>query len=118
MWMVDLLIEKFSINQYRFVYGPPRGGSVLSAFISYKNPLIYLHDFDKAIPKKDIIIVDDICDTGKTLKPFIEKGYTTACLFYKPRSDVKPTFYIEETNEWIVFPYETWKEPINRKNDS
>jgi hypoxanthine phosphoribosyltransferase len=30
----------------------------------------------------------------------------TAVLFYKPKSKIKPDYYVEETTDWIVFPWE------------
>lgn len=73
---------------------------------------------------KNILIVDDICDTGKTLEvvkakirsygpttsddftPFI---FRTACLLWKPDvCETPPTWWVKEAaeNEWIVFPHE------------
>ena len=62
-----------------------------------------------------ILIVDDVSDTGNTLK-FI-KGYVkwlgasqvqVACVFMKPKTKVIPDYYVEEVpnDTWIVFPYE------------
>ena len=62
-----------------------------------------------------ILIVDDIFDTGCTLKKVTEllrrktKAIRTATLFYKPsrnRTDLKPDFFIRKTDRWIVFPHE------------
>ena len=61
-----------------------------------------------------ILLVDDIADTGKTLKKVAErisvdgKRVLTCTVFYKPRSVVRPNFYVREigTDKWIVFEYE------------
>ncbi|MGE0207493.1 MAG: phosphoribosyltransferase, partial [Candidatus Babeliales bacterium] len=63
---------------------------------------------------KYILIVDDLVDTGETMKFLIEAlkdslPKTTikiATLYYKPTSCIKPDYYIEETTNWIVFPWE------------
>jgi hypoxanthine phosphoribosyltransferase len=63
---------------------------------------------------KSILVVDDIADTGDTLKfvtELLKKDLTsgtikTAVLFYKLKSKVKPDYYVEETEDWIVFPWE------------
>ena len=62
-----------------------------------------------------LLIVDDICDTGRTLSElwseYTERGHIvhTAALYYKVGSEFKPTFFAEEISEdapWVVFPWE------------
>ncbi len=66
-----------------------------------------------SIRDKNILLVDDVSDTGKTLKraiSYLKKSrparITTATMFYKPHSVFKPDFYVETTSKWILFPYE------------
>jgi hypoxanthine phosphoribosyltransferase len=66
-----------------------------------------------AIKNKKTLIVDDIADTGKSLKlaqtHIQEQGAMetkTATLYFKPQSITKPDFYEKQTNNWIVFPWE------------
>ncbi len=56
----------------------------------------------------DPLIVDDIVDTGETIKHLTEKYQAkTAVLFYKPKTAVlKPDFYLHETDKWVKFPWE------------
>jgi hypoxanthine phosphoribosyltransferase len=63
----------------------------------------------------NILIVDDIADSGETFKyavnKFIGNGcdrVQTASVFYKPCSKFKPDYYAEEVEEtiWIVQPWE------------
>lgn len=63
----------------------------------------------------NILIVDDIADSGETLqyawRKFIGNGcerVQTASVFYKPCSKFKPDYYAEEVDEktWIVQPWE------------
>lgn len=65
---------------------------------------------------KKILLVDDLVDTGKTIE-HVKKVLTTALsedtdirvavLFYKPKnSKIKPDYYVEETDKWLVFPQE------------
>lgn len=65
----------------------------------------------------DILIVDDIADSGETLqyawRKFIGNGcerIETASVFYKPCSKFKPDAYAEEIEEnvWIVQPWENF----------
>lgn len=63
---------------------------------------------------KSILIVDDLVDSGKTML-FIknlletelpESEIKVAVLYYKATSKIKPDYYVQETDEWIVFPWE------------
>jgi uncharacterized protein len=66
-----------------------------------------------SIKNKKTLIVDDISDTGKSLKlaqiHLQEQGAAetkTATLYFKPQSITKPDFYEKQTNNWVVFPWE------------
>jgi hypothetical protein len=69
---------------------------------------------------KKVLVVDEVADTGKSLKlvkeHIIEKGATEvkiATVYYKPWSIVKPDYYEKETSCWIVFPWEI-KETVRK----
>ncbi len=67
-----------------------------------------------------LLIVDDVLDTGNSLKAIVEtlkarmrrnlpKDIRIATAWYKPKknvTDIVPDFYIHETDEWLVFPHE------------
>ncbi len=61
----------------------------------------------------NVLVVDDVSDTGESLKVAVEhldaggaKAIKTATLFYKPQSIFKPDFFIVQTEQWIIFPWE------------
>ena len=57
----------------------------------------------------NILIVDDISDTGRTLKQFkFEENIYTATLHWKQSSEYQPDYFweIAYENEWIVYPWE------------
>jgi hypoxanthine phosphoribosyltransferase len=69
---------------------------------------------------KKVLVVDEVADTGKSLKlvkeHIIEKGATEvkiATVYYKPWSIVKPDYCEKETSKWIVFPWEI-KETVRK----
>jgi len=79
----------------------------------FEKPYIY-QEIPVTVKNKKILLFDDVADTGGSLefvsKHLIEKGVnkiTTATLYYKPHSTIKPDFYGGETSAWISFPYET-----------
>lgn len=81
----------------------------------------------KPIRDKNILLVDDIADSGKTfvraisyLGTFRPKSITTASLFYKPHSSFKPDFFAKETDLWILLPHEVteWVKTFTKKMES
>ena len=60
------------------------------------------------VTDKQILVVDDIADTGETLKDFQNKHNVICTFHYHEQSIVKPDFYCEEKGDkWIVYPWET-----------
>ena len=66
-------------------------------------------------PIKNSLIVDDIYETGTTLKTF---KHIEGAMFFVLFSKVSPTWWnsihISEKSEWIVF---TWENALNLQND-
>ena len=65
------------------------------------------------VADKKVLIVDDVADTGETFlfvsEHMMKKGAKSvmlASIFLKPWSRVRPNYFVEETDEWIVFPWE------------
>ena len=61
----------------------------------------------------NVLVVDDVSDTGESLKVAVEhldvcgaKAIKTATLYYKPQSIFKPDFFIVQTEQWVIFPWE------------
>ena len=77
-----------------------------------KKPQIY-QDLPVSIKGEHILLFDDVADSGASLE-FVEKylqekevkSLTTATLFYKPFSSIRPDYYSATTKAWIVFPYD------------
>jgi hypoxanthine phosphoribosyltransferase len=67
-----------------------------------------------------VLIVDDVFDTGNTIKAVTEEltkrargnmpqDMRVAVPWYKPtrnQTDLVPDYYVKETAEWLVFPHE------------
>lgn len=60
--------------------------------------------------KEKVLICDDVVDTGGTAKVFKEMypNGTLAVIHYKSEKspDIRPDYFISETNDWIVYPWE------------
>jgi hypothetical protein len=73
-----------------------------------------------AVAGKKVLIVDEIADTGKSLKlvkeHIIKEGAAevrVATVYYKPWSIILPDYYEKETSCWVVFPWEI-KETVRK----
>ncbi|MHA2299307.1 MAG: phosphoribosyltransferase, partial [Candidatus Hodarchaeales archaeon] len=68
------------------------------------------------IHQKKILLVDDLADSGESLKCALDyltlknpREVRIATLLYKPWSKVKPHYYVEEATEWVIFPHEYYE---------
>lgn len=80
-----------------------------------REELMVYHDLElRDLSKRNILLVDDVADTGSTLevavnrvlKPRKPNAVKTATLLVKPWSRIKPDYVAESTDAWIVFPWE------------
>ncbi len=69
---------------------------------------------------KRLLIVDDVADTGKSLKIVREKlledgaaEIRIATLYFKPWSIVQPDFFVKTTSAWVCFSWE-WYESVKK----
>jgi hypoxanthine phosphoribosyltransferase len=66
-----------------------------------------------SVRDKKILLVDDVADTGKSLKlvkshlqEMGAKEVKVVTLYYKPWSIITPDYYEKKTSHWIIFPWE------------
>ena len=84
------------------VMGIARGGLIPAVMLSHKLGVPYTNLIDP-----NTLVVDDICDSGVTLKD--SPGVYTATLHYKSSAIVKPSVYASlllNENQWVVYPWE------------
>lgn len=85
------------------------------------------HILDKISKGDKVLVIDDIFDSGKTMEKIKElvnrksDNVKIATLYYKPKNNltkIKPDFYLNKVDDWIVFPHElmglTKKEVYNK----
>lgn len=65
------------------------------------------------IKGKKVLLVDDVSDSGKSLKEVVKylkeknpEEIKVATLHYKPGSVYKPNYFIGTTDKWIIYPWE------------
>ena len=107
---VEQIALKCKFLEFSGIYGIPRGGLCLAVALSHKLKINLISE-----PIKNSLIVDDIYETGITLKAF---KHIEGAMFFVLFSKVSPTWWnsvhISEKNEWIVFP---WENPLNLQSD-
>ena len=122
-----------NLQHFDTIVGISRGGLTLSQAIAESLEIrdvqtiqTRLYDCDKKREcitiidntslKEDstVLIVDDIADSGETLKEVVEYftckyptiKFKTVTLFYKKSSVYKPTYWVNEATCWIEFFWE------------
>ena len=105
-----------NIKEVDYVVGIPRGGLIIAVMISHRlgikhmtiDHLEKLEEDGFELIKKRILIVDDISDSGQTLKRYKKEGYTTATLDVRNSTITVPDHYVNwlDNTNWIVYPWE------------
>lgn len=100
--MVKELNAKISWYKISNIYGIPRGGQYVALMLSEISDIPITNEI-----ADNTLIVDDIVDSGNTLARFHGKGCGVATLHVKPHSMVKPRFWVKETSDYIIYPWES-----------
>ena len=103
---------KESVSEFTYISGIPRGGLIPGAYLSHYLGLKYIpYNEAKQLPigfRRQVLVVDDICDSGITLLEASDFGFQTAALCMRYSSPFIPEFYSEKikSDNWLVFPWE------------
>ncbi len=132
---IKIIVKQISLSGWYpdFIVGVKRGGLIPASVLShYMNlPLLVtscqvkngknvvdLVELNKDLKGKRLLVVDDICDEGKTLEKLSEEmsklGLTDfkACtIFYNTRQNFVVEFWAKKIDRvrdssWVVFPWE------------
>ena len=107
---VEHIANKCKLLEFSGIYGVPRGGLCLAVALSHKLKINLISE-----PIKNSLIVDDVYETGITLKTFKDiEGATFFVLFSKIKPTWWNTVFVSEKSEWIFFP---WENKLNLKSD-
>ncbi len=83
---------------------------------------VYALDYlvDNLRPENSVLIVDDVFDSGRSIEAILAElakrcrnnlahDIRVATAYYKParnKTNLKPDFYVHETDKWLIFPHE------------
>lgn len=93
-----------------YLWGIPRGGTIVAISISHYNEQFFKYCYENPLKyggPNDLVVVDDIVDSGDTAEPYFKK-YPVASLFLREGASLQLNWYVEkiEDNTWIKFPWE------------
>ena len=108
---INRLVASINSSEVKLeaVGGMPRGGLIPAVLLSHRLNIPFVSQANIGGISGNILIVDDICDSGKTLKRFkYEDNVYTATLHWKQSAEYQPNYFweIAYENEWIVYPWE------------
>jgi len=96
-------------NRYLCLYPIPRGGIPVAMALSKALNIPLTDDPMSA----GVLIVDDVVDTGNTIRPYLEGGAYVAALHVKSGTSVFPIYHSEyfDQGEWIEYWWEKNEAP-------
>ena len=109
--MVNIVQKNTKVN---YVAGIPRGGLIPAVIISHTFRIPFL-DFKEALKlnQPDILLVDDIADSGSTVKKYRVTNLTIGTLMLRHDCPHKPDYWgkIMPNDQWLVYPWENIDAP-------
>jgi len=110
--LIDKMADIINLhkNKYTYLYALSDNGKVVAIWLRDRVKLLNLsyEEFDSEKDPSKILIIDDITKSGETL--YFEAGHLSECdtavLYYNPDSTEIPTYFVEQTKNSIVWPWE------------
>ena len=109
---INTIGDKLEGYDLEFIGGIPRGGLIPAVMMSHAFGIKYIsYSSAKLLSgelRKRTLVVDDISDTGVTMKEADDLGFLTAALSLRSGTKTMPMFVGQQINgaEWLVFPWE------------
>ena len=109
---INIIGDKLEGYELEFVAGIPRGGLIPAVMMSHAFGIKYIsYSSAKLLPKElrdKTLVIDDISDTGVTMKEAEDLDFLTAALSLRSGTKTVPMFVGQQINndDWLVFPWE------------
>ena len=111
---VQVLTERYGGRSFKSVFGVPRGGLCLAVGLSHSLGLPL-----STTPDNQCLIVDDVFETGRTLKGLRDQWPQAAYAVWV--SKTPPQWWdaaeVTASSEWILFPWENAAAVIADENN-
>jgi hypoxanthine phosphoribosyltransferase len=120
--LINLIKKDKNLTILKYVCGIPDGGLGVALHISkhLKLEMIDIQRFedDARVIPEFVLMVDDLCDTGRTLTYHDSEPWMciSAAIFVKNRSSYRPNHFVQEIDSdiWVRWPWEDPDEIPNR----
>jgi len=110
--IADEIKKQGLLNKFTHIYGIPRGGLPLAVALSHRLNKFLTTDSINVfrISGRHILVVDDISDSGKTLKEI--NPSLSATIHMVKDTAFRPTIHLllKDKGDWIEYPWERKKE--------
>ena len=104
---ICLLGQAIRSAEQKYVYGIPRGGTMVAVELHTMFPELEIITEPEAYSMDEVAIVDDIVCTGRTLKPWLDCGYRCWGLYHRDKYKHPNLTFCQRLEEgWYVFPWE------------
>ena len=105
--LFNRIIAEGHIHHLKRIYGVPRGGLVLAVKLSHRLDL-HLATLEEVVAYGHTLVVDDISDSGNTMKHIGKMAVCTATIHIVPGTIFVPDIWVEEKvkGDWVVYPWE------------
>ena len=100
------LAQRWVGSGLRYIYGVPTGGSIVASHVARYFGLPMADT-----PDKDTLVIDDLVDSGDTLRPYVEAGHQCDALYRKPHSPPNIAPDATLVDGWVHFPWEHETKP-------
>ena len=110
--VAHLLTDRLGLHRFHSIGCESYRGIAKAGEVKIYQPLTI-----KSLRSQDVLLVDDVSDTGRSLRQVVEnevlpkkpQTLRTATLHIKPETIYLPDYYIKKVDGWIIYPWETYE---------
>lgn len=106
-------LAKLINKKYKAIHGIPAGGIATAVVMAQElniDNILSVEDYKNYKNKQEVLVVDDLIDSGETLKKYIQSD--CAVVYKKPHSPELKYHLKDIGSEWVEFPHEKDKAGI------
>ncbi len=105
---IHTLCQQIPKGKYKYVETTGRGGLWVAAKVAYYLGIKSVHTFRFAVPNNEVLFVDDIADSGDTIRPIKSD---TAVLVKRHNCPIQPTYVgvVVDHDDYVNFTFQETK---------
>ena len=103
---IDFAAECIRGENYKYIYGVPRGGLLFAQALAFKTGLHFITKLTHH-PDKEVLVVDDIIDSGRTRERYKYYDFLSIHKSERERAiNIEPFKFMHSVNEWVEYWWE------------